>query len=56
MNETINECRILMGIPEGKRRLDGPILLGRMLEQQSVIMWNELMWVRAGWAFVNTAM
>jgi hypothetical protein len=56
MEEIINKCKILNGIPEGKRRLDEPVLLGRMSEQESAIMRNELFGVRTGWAFVNTVM
>jgi hypothetical protein len=38
MDEMIKECKILIGIPERKSRLDGPVLLGRVLAQQTVII------------------
>ena len=63
MWEKRNLDSVLVGKPEGKKdhlqdiRVDGKLILQRILKELDVRAWNRFIWLRIGtkwWEFVNT--
>jgi hypothetical protein len=53
LRERRNNCMVLMGKPEGKRpvgrpKVNGRIILRRVLEKQDVLIWDGSIWFRRG--------